>query len=186
MRREGRLFVVSGPSGSGKSTIISQVRQRLDIDFSVSATTRPPRPGEQNGLNYWFVDRARFQHMIANGDLLEWAEYNNNLYGTPLEPIARANQLGRDVLLDIEINGACQVRANRPDSVMIFVTAPTLEILEQRLRSRGDTSPTDIADRLSIASSQLAVAHDLFDFVVVNVDLDAAVDEVTSLITDRN
>lgn len=183
MSRDGRLFVVSGPSGSGKSSTIAGVRERLDIDFSVSATTRDPRPGELHGVDYWFVDKDAFQEMIAGGQLLEWAEYNKNLYGTPLEPIAVANELGRDVLLDIEINGARQVKENRPEAVMIFISAPSLETLEQRLRFRGDTSEADIAERLEIASSQLQVAHDLFDHVVVNDDLESAVDEVTSLIT---
>jgi guanylate kinase len=183
LNREGRLIVISGPSGSGKSTIISFVLDRLDIDFSVSATTREARPGELNGVHYWFVTAERFREMISDGMLLEWAEYNNNLYGTPVEPIVKANSLGRDVLLDIEIEGARQVKENRPDSVMIFITTPSLEVLENRLRLRGDTTDADIGDRLRIAATQLQVAHELFDFVVVNDDLTMAIDEVASLIT---
>jgi guanylate kinase len=177
--------VLSGPSGSGKSTIISMVRAELDIDFSVSVTTRAPRPGELHGVDYWFVDVPAFREMAADGSLLEWAEYNNNLYGTPLEPIERANRAGRDVLLDIEVNGARQVKENRPASVMIFITTPSLEILEERLVSRGDTSAEDIAERLEIAASQLAVAHELFDHIVVNDDLASAVQQVVSLITSH-
>lgn len=163
--------------------MISLVRSEIDIEFSVSATTRSPRPGELNGVDYWFVDVSTFQQMITDGELLEWAEYNKNFYGTPLEPIERANQVGQNVLLDIEVNGAHQVKERRPDSVMIFITTPSLDVLEQRLIMRGDTSPEDIADRLEIAASQLAVAHELFDYIVVNDDLKTAVNEVTSLIT---
>jgi guanylate kinase len=115
--------------------------------------------------------------------LLEWAEYNDNLYGTPAGPIDSANAIGRDILLDIEIQGARQVRANRPSAVMIFIAPPSVEVLEQRLRGRGDTSDEDIAERLLIATEQLKAASELFDFVVVNDQLDAAVDEVTTLIT---
>ncbi len=179
----GRLFVLSGPSGSGKSTIIARVLDTLDIDFSVSVTTRQPRPGETNGLHYWFISRIDFQNMVGAGQLLEWAEYNDNLYGTPARPIDSANAIGRDILLDIEIQGARQVRANRPSAVMIFIAPPSIEVLEQRLRGRGDTSDEDIAERLLIANEQLKAASELFDFVVVNDHLDGAVDEVTTLIT---
>jgi guanylate kinase len=179
----GRLFVLSGPSGSGKSTIIARVLDTLDIDFSVSVTTRQPRPGETNGLHYWFISRIDFSNMVGAGQLLEWAEYNDNLYGTPAGPIDSANAIGRDILLDIEIQGARQVRASRPSAVMIFIAPPSVEVLEQRLRGRGDTSDEDIAERLLIATEQLKAASELFDFVVVNDQLDAAVDEVTTLIT---
>lgn len=121
--------------------------------------------------------------MIQDHLLLEWAEYNDNLYGTPAGAIEEANAAGRDVLLDIEIQGARQVKENRPSAVMIFIAAPSIDVLEARLRGRGDTSERDIADRLSIAASQLEVAPELFDFVVVNDDLAVAVAEVTSLIT---
>lgn len=179
----GRLLVLSGPSGSGKSTIIARVLATLNIDFSVSVTTRRPRPGEADGVHYWFISRHDFLVMVDGGQLLEWAEYNENLYGTPAEPIDQANALGRDVLLDIEIQGARQVKENRPSAVMIFIAPPSIQILEERLRGRGDTSAEDIADRLLIATEQLEVAGELFDFVVVNDDLDHAVEEVTTLIT---
>lgn len=179
----GKLFVLSGPSGSGKSTIIARILENIDIDFSVSATTRPPRPGEIDGVHYWFVDREGFEEMIDTGSLLEWAEYNSNLYGTPAGPILDANSRGRDVLLDIEIQGARQVKENRPTAIMIFVAPPSIDELERRLRYRGDTSENDIAARLAIAADQIAVAAELFDFVVINDDLDAAVAHVTSLIT---
>jgi guanylate kinase len=179
----GRLFVVSGPSGSGKSSLITELLAITDVDFSVSATTRPPRPGELDGTHYQFVSRPRFEEMIENGELLEWAEYNHHMYGTPLGPIADANARGRDVLLDIEIQGARQVKESRPDAIMIFIAAPSMDELERRLNNRGDTSNEDIADRLAIASRQLAEAGEIFDHIVVNDDFDVAVNELLSLIT---
>jgi guanylate kinase len=179
----GRLFVVSGPSGSGKSSLITELLAITDVDFSVSATTRSPRPGELDGTHYHFVSRARFEEMIDNGELLEWAAYNHHMYGTPLAPITEANSRGRDVLLDIEIQGARQVKESRPDAVLIFIAAPSIEELETRLTSRGDTSIEDIEDRLAIASQQLAEAGELFDHIVVNDDFDAAVNELLTVIT---
>ncbi|MEX1249091.1 MAG: guanylate kinase, partial [Acidimicrobiia bacterium] len=183
MRTPGRLFVVSGPSGSGKSSLITAILREADVDFSVSATTRYPRPGEIDGRHYHFVTRKQFEEMIENGELLEWAEYNNHLYGTPGLPIADANARGRDVLLDIEIKGARQVKEARPDAIMVFIAAPSMEELEKRLRARGDTSDDDIADRLEIASSQLAEAGDVFDHILVNDRFELAVEELLTLIT---
>lgn len=183
MRRPGRLFVVSGPSGSGKSSLISEILRLADVDFSVSATTRLPRPGEIDGFHYRFITRSDFEDMIAAGELLEWAEYNNHLYGTPVAPIDEANALGRDVLLDIEIQGARQVREAKPDATMIFIAAPSIDELERRLRSRGDTSDRDIEERLEIAASQLAEAGDVFDHILVNDRFEEAVGDLLTLIT---
>lgn len=180
----GRLVVISGPSGSGKTSIIRRLLDRVDIVFSVSATTRSPRPGETEGIDYNFVTTDEFAEMVAENTLLEWAVYNGNHYGTPAKPIEEANEAGDDVLLDIELEGARQVRAHRPDALMIFVAPPSIEILRKRLRSRGDTSEEDINGRLIIAESQLAEAPILFDHVVVNVVLDDAMDEVANLIID--
>jgi guanylate kinase len=175
---------MSGPSGSGKTTIIRRLLEDIDLIFSVSATTRVPRPGEREGVDYHFVTTSEFESMIAEDTLLEWAIYNGNHYGTPAGPITKANDAGADVLLDIELEGARQVRAHRPDALMIFVAPPSLEILERRLRKRGDTSEKDIQGRLSIAESQLAEATSLFDHVVVNEVLDDATAEVANLIID--
>lgn len=180
----GRLIVVSGPSGSGKSSILRALGERVPFRFSVSATTREPRPGEINGVDYLFVSPSEFEDLIAEGKLLEWAVYNNNYYGTPSEPIAAALDAGENILLDIEIQGARQIRANRPDALMIFVEPPSMRELERRLRSRGDTSPEDIADRLGIVATQMAEADELFDHRVVNDDLATAIDEVANLIID--
>ncbi|MGI9608834.1 MAG: guanylate kinase [Acidimicrobiia bacterium] len=180
----GRLFVISGPSGSGKSTIIRRVLDRTSVEFSVSATTRSPRPGEVDGSHYLFPTPDRFRAMIDEDALLEWAVYNGHYYGTPLGPIEEANRSGRSVLLDIEIQGARQVRNHMPRATMIFIAPPTLTEMERRLRTRGDTSEEDIAERLLIAETQLEEAPLLFDHMVINDDLDEAVEKVVSLVTD--
>lgn len=163
--------------------MISEILNMADVDFSVSATTRPPRPGEIEGYHYRFTTRSEFEDMIARGELLEWAEYNNHLYGTPVAAIDEANGRGRDVLLDIEIQGARQVREAKPDATMIFVAAPSIDELERRLRMRGDTSEDDIEARLEIASSQLAEAGEVFDHILVNDRFEDAVGELLTLIT---
>jgi len=177
-------LVVSGPSGSGKSSIVKELLERLDLDFSVSVTTRLPRPGERHGDHYNFVSRRDFEAMVENGDLLEWAMYNNRYYGTPAAPIEEAIAEGRDILLEIELQGARQIREHRPDAVMFFVAPPSMDELERRLRRRGDTSEEDIEDRLDIAESEMQEAPTLFDHVIVNVDLDKAVEDIVRLITD--
>ena len=180
----GRLIVVSGPSGSGKSSILRSLADRVDFRFSVSATTRAPRPGEIDGIDYHFVDRETFEGLITDGSLLEWAVYNNNYYGTPAGPIDEAIARGENVLLDIEIQGARQIRRSRPDSLMVFIEPPSPDELERRLRSRGDTSEEDISARLAIVASQMAEATELFDHRVVNDDLETATDEVANLIIE--
>lgn len=179
----GRLLVISGPSGSGKSSIVRELLDRLDLVFSVSVTTRLPRPGERHGVHYEFVSRRDFDAMINNGELLEWAEYNNRLYGTLAQPVDAAVEQGRDVLLEIEIQGARQVRENRPDAEMFFITPPSLEELERRLRQRGDTSEVDIEDRLRIAEAEMVEAPELFDHIITNQDLPKAIEETLELIT---
>ncbi len=181
----GRLLVVSGPSGSGKSSIVRELLDRLDIEFSVSATTRLPRPGERHGDHYDFVSLRDFESMIENGELIEWAQYNNRYYGTPAAPIEAAIDEGRDILLEIEIQGARQIREQRPDALMFFVAPPSMEELDSRLRRRGDTSDEDIEDRLEIARSEMEESSSLFDHIVVNEDLDSAVEQMVGLITDR-
>jgi guanylate kinase len=156
---------------------------RLDVEFSVSVTTRLPRPGERHGDHYNFVSRRDFEAMIENGELLEWAIYNNRFYGTPAAPIEQAVAEGRDILLEIEIQGARQVREQRPDAVMFFVAPPSMDELERRLRRRGDTSEEDIEDRLEIAEQEMQEAPILFDHVIVNDDLDRAIEDIVGLIT---
>ena len=174
---------MSGPSGSGKSSIVRKLLDRLDVDFSVSVTTRLPRPGERHGDHYTFVSRRDFDAMVENGELLEWAIYNNRYYGTPAAQIEQAVAGGRDILLEIEIQGARQIREQRPDAVMFFVAPPSMDELERRLRRRGDTSEEDIEDRLEIAELEMQEAPTLFDYVVVNEDLEQAIEDIVGLIT---
>lgn len=182
VHRRGRLIVIAGPGGVGKSTIVAGLRRRVPVHFSVSATTRPARPGEVNGFHYRFVSREQFEHLIERGDLLEWAVFNDHYYGTPRDAVAAALQEGRDVLLEIEVQGARQIRSVMPDALMIFVAPPSLEDLRGRLEARADTSPTDIAAKLRIAEEELAAAPELFDHVVVNDSVDRAVDEIVALL----
>jgi len=179
----GRLLVVSGPSGTGKSSIVKELLEQLGIEFSVSATTRLPRPGERHGVHYNFVSRRDFESMIEDDELLEWAEYNNRFYGTPAAPVEEALADGRDILLDIEIQGVRQVREKKPDAITYFIAPPSLEELERRLRRRGDTSEEDIEDRLEIARSQMEEAEDLFDHILVNDNLEQAIEEMLRLVT---
>ena len=179
----GRLIVVAGPSGSGKSSIVSSLVEQLGLVFSVSATTREPRSGEVDGTHYHFVSRPRFEEMIAGDELLEWAEYNGDYYGTPAEPVHAANAAGDDILLEIEIQGARQVRRHRSDALMFFIVPPSIDELRRRLEARGDTEQGVIEARLVIARSEMAEAPELFDHIVVNDVLERATDEIVGLIT---
>ena len=173
-----KIFVFSGPSGVGKSYVLTRIMEaRSDLRFSVSATTRQPRDGEMEGVHYFFVTRERFQEMIENRELLEYDEHHLNLYGTPV------SQLNGDmhVVLDIEPNGAFQVKRNCPEAALIFVTPPSLEELERRLRSRGDTPEEQIAVRMERAIWEIAQS-DHYDYVVLNDTLDRCVAEILDII----
>jgi guanylate kinase len=178
----GRLIVISGPSGSGKTTIIRRLLEVTDLEFSVSATTRAPRPGEVEGTDYFFLSEGEFKRLIAEDGLLEWAIYNGNYYGTPVSSVEEALSEGRDILLDIELLGARQIRSHRPDALMVFVAPPSLDDLETRLRGRGDTSDHEIENRLDIARGQLEEAPRLFDHIIVNEEVDRAVEQIASLV----
>lgn len=179
----GRLIVISGPSGVGKSTVVGALADRHRFFFSISATTRTARPGETNGVEYYFVDSDEFERMRDRGDLLEWAEYSGNLYGTPRAPVLERLASGDDVLLDIEVKGAMQVKESYPGAITLFLTPPTEEELERRLRNRGDTALEDIERRLSIARWQLAEARQRFDHVVVNDSVEAAVERILRILS---
>ena len=177
----GRLFVISGPSGAGKSSVVAGLRRRRPLYFSVSATTRDPRPGETHGVHYWFLTSDEFETLRATGELLEWAAFNGRQYGTLRKPLMDHLAAGEDVLLEIEVQGARQVRATHPDAVMFFIVAPHLDDLEERLRRRGDTTEEDIRRRLDIAQREMEEAETLFDHVVVNDVLERAIEEVDRL-----
>ena len=173
-----KIFVFSGASGVGKSSVLKQVMEaRQDLRFSVSCTTRAPRPGEEDGVHYFFVTRERFEQMIEDREMLEYDAHHENLYGTP------KNQLlgEKHVVLDIEPNGAFQVKRNYPDAALIFVTPPSLEELERRLRGRGDTDEEQITVRMARAKWEIAQS-DHYDYVVLNDDLDRCVAEILDII----
>jgi len=178
---KGKLFVISGCSGVGKSTVLSLVMdQRSDLQFSVSATTRGPRPMEQEGVSYYFVSKEKFLDMIANDEFLEYDAHMDNYYGTPRKQLEEKLQKG-SVILDIEPNGAFIVRNNCPDAVLIFVAPPSLDVLETRLRGRGDTTEEQIRVRLDRAAWEMAQGK-RYDHYVVNDRLDTCVDEILEII----
>lgn len=178
----GLLAVVTGPSGVGKDTVVDAVLERVaDASHAVSATTRPPRAGERDGIDYHFVDRPTFETMARDGELLEWAEYAGHLYGTPLGPVRAAVGRGEIVILDIEVRGALQVRRRAPEALLLFLAPPSLEELERRLRARATETEEDLARRLDEARRELD-RQAAFDHVVVNDDLDDCVAAVTDLL----
>ena len=181
--RKGALVVVSGPSGVGKSSIIDAIIDLTNSVFSVSATTRAPRRGEVEGLDYRFVDREQFLDAITQGVVLEWAEYGGNLYGTLREPVVTALDAGTNVILDIENEGAKQIRSTYPDAVLIFITPPDLDELAKRLKGRGDTPQRDVERRLSVATRQIAEAPDVYDHVIENRGLDTAIAQVLGILS---
>lgn len=180
---KGVLVIVSGPSGAGKSTVISRVsKMRSDIRFSVSATTRAPREGEVDGVNYFFKTQEEFWEMIKADAFLEHAEYVGNSYGTPAAPVDENIEAGYTVILDIEVQGASQIMEKRPDAVTVFLCPPSLEELERRLRGRGTDSEEKIRDRLMAAHREYAQAHK-YTYIIVNDDADEAVRELDAIIT---
>lgn len=174
--------MLSAPSGAGKSSITKIVLNRTSgLEFSVSRTTRPIRPGEQEGREYHFVDETAFRAMAARGEFLEWAEVHGRLYGTAAAAAAAVLDTGRDLLLDIDVQGAAQVRVRFPGSIGIFILPPDYETLRSRLRGRGSETPEQVAGRLAIAQRE-AVEHVHYDYIVVNRDLDEAAAEVGAII----
>jgi guanylate kinase len=182
--KRGLLIVISGPSGVGKDTLI---RRLLELDknlrYSVSCTTRPPRPGEVDGVNYTFVTHEKFQQLIDQGAFLEYATYDGNLYGTVTERVERAREAGHDIVLKIEVQGAEQVRANVPDALFIFVVPPSTRELERRQEMRNSESAQDMASRRKIAEREMTYIS-RYDHVVVNDELERAVAEVLAIIRE--
>ncbi|MEI6294793.1 MAG: guanylate kinase [Actinomycetes bacterium] len=178
----GKLIVISGPGGVGKSTITAQLRNDPRFWISVSATTRDPRPGEREGVDYLFLTPEKFQEMIETGEFLEWAEFAGNRYGTPRAPVEEWRTLGKHVILEIEIDGARQVRSREAGATLIFIAPPSWEELVRRLTSRGTDSPERRAARLALAEQEMAAASE-FDAILVNDDVEGLIEQLVSLAT---
>lgn len=184
----GDLFIVSSPSGAGKTTLIHRVlrdpRIGGSLHFSVSHTTRPPRVGERTGVEYHFVDEAAFRAIEARGGFLEWAVVHGNLYGTSREEVEPRLESGIDVLLDIDVQGARQVRSHVPEAVKVIVFPPSRAVLEKRLKARGSDAPDAVLRRLAAARKEMEEWGE-FDYAIINEDLEAAVDELRSILVAR-
>lgn len=178
---KGKLFVVSGPSGVGKNTLLNRVMEQRDrVQYSISATSRAMRPGEVDGESYYFVSRERFEELIAQDALLEYAEYVGNYYGTPLNPILEATEQGIDIVMDVDVVGALKIKEKMPEAVLVFITAPSLDVIRQRLEKRGDVSPEAMAGRLERAKWEYTQAG-RYDYILVNEDLDTAAGELLAI-----
>lgn len=171
---KARLFVVSAPSGCGKGTILSEVFKNSDVFYSVSCTTRDPREGEVDGVHYHFIDDVQFERMAAENGFLEHAGFVKHYYGTPVEPVIRNLSEGRDVVLEIETNGAFQVKKAMPEAVLIFILPPSVEELKRRLNKRGTESKAVIEERVKAATDEIAKAYD-YDYAIMNDGLEDAV-----------
>ncbi len=182
MGNKGRLIIISGPSGTGKGTVLAEVfRQNPQMKYSVSATTRLPRPGEEDGVQYFFITKDEFEKKIQNGEMLEYATYCENYYGTPADFVEEQRCLGFDIVLEIEPCGAQQVMKKCPDAISIFILPPSIEELERRLIGRGTEKPEVVAARIAQAKLELNDAH-LYMHQIVNDDLSRAVSEIVEIL----
>ena len=179
------VFVITGPSGVGKGTLIRGLMQRVpQLELSVSATTRAPRPGERDGVDYHFLSPERFDELLAEGRFVEHADYAGRRYGTLRAELEERTRRGIPVVLEIEVQGARQVRAAMPEAVQVFIAPPSLEVLRERLRGRGTDDEREVDRRLAVAEQELA-AQPAFEYVVLNEDLEQALDALTAIVLQR-
>ena len=179
---QSKLFVISGPSGAGKGTLVARVReQRSNLGLTVSATTRKPREGEVEGVNYYFLTRDEFERRVEAGAFVEWAEVHGNCYGTLVSEVESKLASDNSLILEIDVQGALQVKKRFPDAVLVFIKPPSLEILRERLVGRGSETPESLELRLADAQGELELA-DRYDDVVVNDDLDRATEELVRVL----
>ena len=182
MKNSGLLLVISGPAGAGKGTVVSRLVKDKNIRLSISATTRPPRGKEENGREYYFYEREQFEKLISENGFIEYAQYLENYYGTPKRPVEEWREEGKDVILEIEVQGCEKVKNSVPDCISIFIMPPSMEILEKRLRGRGTETEENIQKRMKRAKEELALAKN-YDYVVVNDTLGDCVENVKAIIT---
>lgn len=182
MNKKGQLIVVSGPSGVGKGTMLREyMGERENVRYSVSATTRAPRPGEENGKDYYFLTKEEFLNRVQQGNILEYAQYNGNFYGTPKDMVEQALSRGQDIILEIDVQGALQVKAKSPDALLIFIMPPSWEELRQRLIGRQTEDEATINKRLAIAREEMEQARE-YQYIVVNDNLAEAVAQFNHIV----
>ncbi|MBQ5321627.1 MAG: guanylate kinase [Oscillospiraceae bacterium] len=181
-KQKGKLLVVSGPSGCGKGTVLKKVlKENSNIYYSVSATTRAPRYGEENGIHYYFITKEEFEKKISEGGMLEYAEYVGNYYGTPKDIVLAKLEKGYDVILEIEVKGAMQIRKAVPEAILVFIAPPSMEELEKRLIGRGTEKLDVIKSRLKKAEKEMQYQNE-YDYLVINDEISIAAEEIAAIL----